>query len=114
MQHTRTLSPFLARSGALRSHFAEQGEKKTVVDAWIQMVATNRLTGHSKGFFSVYTLPPNQAVTADRQRLINEKRQQAPEYRDVKALILKKSKSLLKNLEQKPLELIHPHHQGVY
>ena len=32
-------------------------------DDWIQMVACNRLTGHSKGFFSVYTLPPNQAAS---------------------------------------------------
>ena len=85
---------------ALRAHFIEKGDKKDVVDLWIQMVATNRLTGHSKGFFSVYTLPPNQAVTADRQRLINEKRNQTPEYRDVKQLILKKSKSLLKNIDE--------------
>lgn len=84
---------------ALRSYFAEKASKKDAVDRFIQMVATNRLTGHSKGFFSVYTLPPNQAVTADRQRLINAKREQEPEYRDVKKLILKKSKSLLKNLE---------------
>ena len=84
---------------ALRAYFADKGDKRDVVDQWIQMVATNRLTGHSNGFFSVYTLPPNQAVTVDRQRLINEKREQEPEYRDVKALILKKSKSLLKNLE---------------
>ena len=34
-----------------------------MTDRWIAMVATNRLTGHSKGFFSVYTLPPNQAVS---------------------------------------------------
>ena len=69
-------------------------------DKWIQMVATNRLTGHSPGFFSVYTLPPNQAVTADRQRLINEKRNQTPEYRDVKAIILKKSRTLLKEIDE--------------
>ena len=31
------------------------------VDDWLCMVALNRLTGHSPGFFSVYTLPPNQA-----------------------------------------------------
>ena len=86
---------------ALRSYFADKDSKKDVVDRWIQMVATNRLTGHSNGFFSVYTLPPNQALTADRQRLINAKREQEPEYRDVKKLILKKSKSLLKNLEEK-------------
>ncbi len=66
-------------------------------DAWIQMVACNRLTGHSKGFFSVYTLPPNQAASLKSQRRINEKRQQVPEYRDTKALILKKSKQLLRN-----------------
>lgn len=65
------------------------------VDRWIRMVAINRLTGHSPGFFSVYTLPPNQAVTIDRQVKINEKRQQTPPLRDVPALILNKSKSLL-------------------
>lgn len=65
------------------------------VDAWIRMVAVNRLTGHSKGFFSVYTLPPNQAVSVQSQRKINEKRAQTPEYRDVRSLILRKSRSLL-------------------
>ena len=62
------------------------------------MVATNRLTGHSKGFFSVYTLPPNQAVTPERQKKINRKREQTPHYRDVKKLIVKKSKSLLRDI----------------
>lgn len=65
------------------------------IDQWIRMVAINRLTGHSAGFFSVYTLPPNQAVTIKRQILINEKRQQTPPLRDVAAIIVKKSKSLL-------------------
>ena len=66
------------------------------VDAWLQMTACNRLTGHSKGFFSVYTLPPNQATTLIAQRKINAKRSQKPEYRNTKELILKKSKSLLR------------------
>lgn len=65
------------------------------IDAWIRMVAINRLTGHSKGFFSVYTLPPNQAVTVERQKRINEKRNQKPDYRDLAQIILRKSKSLL-------------------
>lgn len=65
------------------------------VDSWIRMVALNRLTGHSTGFFSVYTLPPNQATTLDRQKKINEKRNQAPDERDIFSIILKKSKSLL-------------------
>jgi hypothetical protein len=61
------------------------------------MVACNRLTGHSNGFFSVYTLPPNQATSVVAQRKINAKRNQVPEYRDTKALIWKKSRQLLKD-----------------
>jgi hypothetical protein len=67
------------------------------VDDWIRMVAINRLTGHSPGFFSVYTLPPNQAVSAQSQRKINERRGQTPPDRDVRKLILKKTASLLSN-----------------
>src|SRR5512137_3080380 len=69
-----------------------------MIDRWIPMVATNRLTGHSKGFFSVYTLPPNQAVSQQSQRRINRKRQQTPEYRDTHKIILDKTKSLLRTL----------------
>lgn len=65
------------------------------VDRWIRMVSTNRLTGHSPGFFSVYTFPPNQAVSAGSQVKINERRKQKPEYRDTKQIILKKTASLL-------------------
>jgi len=69
------------------------------LDTWIRMVATNRLTGHSPGFFSVYSLPPNQALTAEKQTQINAQRQQSPPYRDTHALILKKTKQLLAGLE---------------
>jgi hypothetical protein len=65
------------------------------LDGWIQMVALNRLTGHSPGFFSVYTLPPNQAVSLQSQRRINARRKQVPPLRDVPTLILKKSRNLL-------------------
>ncbi|MDR3683358.1 MAG: site-specific DNA-methyltransferase, partial [Geothrix sp.] len=68
------------------------------LDTWIRMVATNRLTGHSPGFFSVYTLPPNQALSAEKQRQINAQREQAPTYRDTHALIQKKTKQLLSGL----------------
>ena len=64
------------------------------VDRWIRMVATNRLTGHSPGFFSVYTLPPNQAVSTDDQIRINARLRQEPDYRDIRALIMKKSMQL--------------------
>jgi hypothetical protein len=75
-------------------------KKLDKVDEWIRMVATNRLTGHSKGFFSVYTLPPNQAVSSKRQIIINKKRNQKPEYRDIKKLILKKTHDLLRNVNE--------------
>jgi hypothetical protein len=67
------------------------------VDRWIRMVAVNRLTGHSAGFFSVYTLPPNQATSVQAQRKINRNRAQKPPLRDVPGLIIKKSRTLLKD-----------------
>jgi len=73
------------------------------IDKWIRMVATNRLTGHSSGFFSVYTLPPNQAVSQASQIKINEKRNQIPEYRDIKKIILKKSRQLLKDIPEEEM-----------
>ncbi|MEW6306530.1 MAG: DNA methyltransferase [Verrucomicrobiota bacterium] len=68
------------------------------VDDWIAMVALNRLTGHSPGFFSVYSLPPNQAVSVKSQRKINERRNQTPPRRHVPKIILKKSAGLQKDL----------------
>jgi hypothetical protein len=69
------------------------------VDDWICLLALNRLTGHSPGFFSVYTLPPNQAVSVKSQRKINADRNQTPPPRDVPALILKKTRILLRDCD---------------
>ncbi len=84
---------------AWQTHF--QSVKSTdhsyKVDAWLQMVACSRLTGHSRGFFSVYTLPPNLAASVASQRKINERQNQKPEYRDTKVLIHRKSKQLLRH-----------------
>lgn len=70
------------------------------VDLWLEMVSLNRLTGHSPGFFSVYTMPPNQAVSVKSQLKINERRNQVPPARDVAAILLKKSRQLLKQVDQ--------------
>ncbi|MEZ5963963.1 MAG: DNA methyltransferase [Planctomycetota bacterium] len=91
--HPDTLRELLA----LRRYLLEQPELDPV-DRWIQMVAVNRLTGHSSGFFSVYTLPPNQATSVAAQRKINEKRQQVPPRRDVKEILWRKSKQLIATL----------------
>ena len=85
---------------SLRNYLIKKGENKEedFVDTWIRMVATNRLTGHSKNFFSVYTLPPNQAVTQERQKKINKLRKQKPVYKDVKFIIMKKTRDLTSGL----------------
>ena len=64
-------------------------------EKWVRMVALNQLTGHSAGFFSDYTLPPNQAVSVERQLKINKDRGLIPPEKDLRSIILKKSKSLL-------------------
>ena len=87
----------LRRIEGLRRWLAKRKEAGELdkADRWIRMAAISRLTGHSSGFFSVYTMPPNQAVSPARQKKINERRGQTPPFRDVPRLIAKKSKVLL-------------------
>jgi hypothetical protein len=82
---------------SLKNYFLRCEKNGTLdpIDRWIQMVAVNRLTGHSPGFFSVYTLPPNQAVSINVQKKINQKRGQSPVKKNVSQLIFKKTRALL-------------------
>ena len=96
--HERTLNQICRLREYLRERHAD-GRADTV-DRWIRMVAINRLTGHSRGFFSVYTLPPNQAASIERQRKNNARRNLQPEYRDVAAVILRKTCSLLRDMRR--------------
>lgn len=91
--HPDTLREILALRAWLLAR--ESSRDLDATDRWIRMVAVNRLTGHSPGFFSVYTLPPNQAASVGAQRKINARRNQTPPRRDVRRLIHAKSKSLL-------------------
>ncbi len=100
--HRDTLQEILQIRNWLKTR--KRKGKEDALDKWIRMVATNRLTGHSKGFFSVYTLPPNQALTRDRQIKINRERKQKPTYRNTKDLILRKTRSLKRHLENKELK----------
>ena len=86
---------------AIRDYISERQKDGVYdeLDGWVRMVATNRLTGHSPGFFSVYTLPPNQAVSQERQKIINEKLQQSPQYRDTHKILEKKSARLISDLK---------------
>ena len=96
--HERTLDQICRLRAYLLDR--EAAGRLDPVDRWIRMVAMNRLTGHSPGFFSVYTLPPNQAASIESQRKTNARRGQVPEYRDVAALILRKTRRLLRDAEE--------------
>jgi hypothetical protein len=91
--HLETLREIVS----LKNYFISRKEKRALdaIDEWICLVALNRLTGHSRGFFSVYTMPPNQAVSIKSQQKINARRKQTPTRRDVPALIYRKSRQLL-------------------
>lgn len=91
--HRETLNQICALRNYLLKRRATG--KSDFVDDWIRMVAVNRLTGHSPGFFSVYTLPPNQAVSVKSQKKINETRGQEPPQKNVAEIIARKSRQLL-------------------
>jgi hypothetical protein len=95
--HEETLREICALREYLMAR--ERRDSLDAVDRWIRMVAVNRLTGHSPGFFSVYSMPPNQAVSVDAQAKINANRKQVPPRRNVRALIAAKTKSLLSDVD---------------
>jgi DNA modification methylase len=95
--HPETLRRICVLREHLLRHAPLEDEEPCPALDWIRMVAINRLTGHSPGFFSVYSLPPNQAVSVESQRRINEKRNQVPPMRDLVSIILKKTRTLLRD-----------------
>lgn len=102
---------------SLRAYLEERRNagKEDDLDRWIRMVATNRLTGHSKGFFSVYSLPPNQAASPQSQVKINARLKQSPEPRDVVQIVLKKSKNLISDVSKdETVRLRAAGHQGLF
>ena len=90
-------SQTLKQISSLKKYLLERRRQKTLdsVDEWICLLALSRLTGHSAGFFSVYTLPPNQAVSVKSQQKINADRKQKPPRRvPCRHLILKKKSQI--------------------
>jgi hypothetical protein len=95
--HPATLKKLEALRLWLAEHAPLGASEVDPVADWIRMVAINRLSGHSPGFFSGRSMPPNQAVSVKAQLKINEKLGVSPPERDVAGVILKKSKTLLKD-----------------
>ena len=94
----RTPTRHAQETAPARRYLIRRSEKlhgATMLTNWIRMVAVNRLTGHSPGFFAANTLPPNQAVSVKSQKKINETRSQQPPRRHVAAIISRKSRLLL-------------------
>jgi hypothetical protein len=92
----------LRQLSAMRKYFLARQEAGTLdsIDSWIRLIVLNRLTGHSTGFFSVYTLPPNQAVSVVSQRKINERLQQIPGKKSADAIVLKRTKTLYRDMDE--------------
>lgn len=93
--HRETLIDLLK----LKNYFFSQDRKNCLddTDRWARMICLNRLSGHSPGFFSVRTMPPNQAISVESQRRINEKNDLKPEPKNVAGIVIKKSRSLLRS-----------------
>ncbi|MDX1961464.1 MAG: site-specific DNA-methyltransferase [Leptospiraceae bacterium] len=70
-------------------------EDKSPEMTYLMVTALSRLHGHSTGFFSVYTFP-QISIPPNAQARNNIKRNQKPEYREVKSRILKKLQTDLK------------------
>jgi len=66
------------------------------INRFIELLALSRLHGHSNGFFSVYSFP-QISIPPERQRLINLKRREEPEYRSVAPRIIKKAAQTLRD-----------------
>lgn len=95
--HPTTLKKIEALRLWLAEHAPLQSDDVDPVADWIRMVAISRLSGHSPGFFSGRSMPPNQAVSVKAQLKINEKLGVEPPERDVGQVIVKKSRSLLRD-----------------
>ncbi|HSU55867.1 MAG TPA: DNA methyltransferase [Candidatus Dormibacteraeota bacterium] len=100
--HPETLRQIVS----LKDYLSSRASAGDPIDDWLRVLALNRLTGHSNGFFSVYTLPPNQAVSVKSQRKINADRNQTPPPRDITKLILKKTRQLLGDCDERTRETL--------
>lgn len=91
----------------LKNYFLSKGDfisGMDDIDRWLLMVTLTRLSGHSDGFFSNYTLPPNQCVSIESQKKINNKYKTIPLYRSVKQRIIKKTKQMLSACDDRVID----------
>ena len=97
--HEQTLTEILQ----VRTYLLNK-ENLDQIDKWIRLLVLSRLTGHSNGFLSNYTLPPNQSVSPDRQIKINEKYRNKSNYKSLIECCLKKYTSLIRSFSEIDIE----------
>ena len=95
--HPKTLVKLEALRTWITQEISLEGSNPDPLVDWIRMVAISRLSGHSPGFFSGRSLPPNQAVSVKSQLKINARLGVQPPERDVEQIIVRKSASLLRD-----------------
>jgi len=101
--HHKTLKKLEALRAWINRRAPIEDTNPDPIADWIRMVSINRLSGHSPGFFSGRSMPPNQAISVKSQLKINEKLGVSPPERDISAVILKKTRTLLKDGVANPL-----------
>lgn len=95
--HPETLRGLEALKVWISEHAPLGKDDPDRVADWIRMIALNRLSGHSPGFFSGRSMPPNQAVSVRAQEKINAKLGASPPLRDIPKVMIKKTKTLLRD-----------------
>jgi hypothetical protein len=90
-----TLQQICALRAWLQTYAA--GEHPPPVTDWIRAVSLHLLSGHSPGFFSVRSMPPNQAVSVATQLKLNAKHGLTPPDHNIRAMIMKKTSTLLRD-----------------
>lgn len=88
---------FTARTLATLVWYKSSLDPRRNIDRWIRMVILSRLTGHSPGYISRYTLPPNKCASLESQKKINAKHGPG-ENKDIRSIVISKTKSLLRDL----------------
>lgn len=68
-----------------------------VTTAVVQMLVCITMTGHSPGYLSVRTMPPNQQIPPDRQQKLNEKAHLVPIQKNIVELLWQRFQRLIKD-----------------
>lgn len=71
---------------------------------FIKMLVCITMTGHSPGYLSVRTMPPNQQIKSERQAVLNKRAEDRPRPKNVADLLIRRAQRLIQDgLPPKPV-----------